>query len=1204
MAYARVLIRLIPLVAALGIACADDGPTGGEAPTDVISDGDVTDVEDDTFHVDPLPQRECTSNTDCFILYPEIEACETLLCDSGKGKCIFGDVQDLSLCEDKDHCTKETICLSGECSGGKDVDCEDGNPCTTDSCDSEIGCSFEPTPAPCEDGDPCTSGDGCQDGSCTSGFNICPCLSDADCAQFDDGDGCNGTLKCNDESLCVVDVSSVVICSGLDDDGCLKSECEPTLGECVTSLLPDGAPCQDDDVCTLSEKCQTGTCGSETALDCEGGTCSLGVCDPALGCQFEALEGPCDDGNACTEEDVCANGECVGTGNDCPCETLSDCAESDDGDLCNGTLDCIEGFCSVSENSAIACDPSENTGCQLAICIPATGECVNTPVNVAQPCDDGDACTLDSVCSDGICQGGAPIECQDENPCTNDLCDPVAGCVHDASEGICDDGDPCTVADSCKEGVCVGFELSGECVFECTTDEECDDGNLCTIDTCSSEFGTCSNAPDLNCMNCAVDGDCDDDNPCTLLICGENNQCTGGPVEAPCSDGTVCTQGDACVEGACLPGTEVSCDDGNPCTTDDCSPTTGCVFNAIPGCDECGAESLEGSCDDGNPCTLDGCNDGICTHLVTFDACEDGDLCTSGDLCIAGICTPGAPLNCEDGNACTANDCESGTGCVSAALDGAECDPGNPCASGGLCVEDLCAPLGGDDACCIIDAHCDDGFACSADACNAGSCANSPMQCTAETSCAIAYCSNGVCAQTPPSTSTVGHPIYTEHFDDGFAQGWTFESSNPNVEWSLTTASAFSGAWSLYLGNPETQSYDFGATEATAKSAPIALPDTAITLRFRRKMAVEEDHCFGDVLYVVIEKIGDDITVITPFMCESTSGLFALEQYDLSAFKGLHIRVWFGFATYDDQENQAAGIHLDNIDLIAFPGEGCCGLDADCNDGDPCTNDACDPILGCTHLVCGPEIPCQDPACSSGCDVENDPSCCATDTDCDDAYACTTDTCVGGGCQHSPIECPATNDPLCAVDFCFQGNCALSGPGALTDGQIIFYEDFDDGTTNGWSFSTNNDDVTWSTSTKQTSSPPLALYAGNPAAQSYDFGTSESIAKTPYISLPNAAITLRFDHWAEVEEDHCNADLLYVVVVSTTPGVPTQVLDPKQCESTDGQFITREYSLDAFAGANVAVWFGFATFDVLENNGEGMYIDEIRLLATPSGPCD
>lgn len=73
------------------------------------------------------------------------------------------------------------------------------------------------------------------------------------------------------------------------------------------------------------------------------------------------------------------------------------------------------------------------------------------------PCDDGNACTLDTICGpDGTCGGGTPRTCDDGNLCTDNLCDPVRACIFPANTEPCDDGDPCTDGDRCADGRCVG----------------------------------------------------------------------------------------------------------------------------------------------------------------------------------------------------------------------------------------------------------------------------------------------------------------------------------------------------------------------------------------------------------------------------------------------------------------------------------------------------------------------------------------------------------------------------------------------------------------------------------------------------------------------------------------------------------------------------------------------------------------------------
>ena len=64
--------------------------------------------------------------------------------------------------------------------------------------------------------------------------------------------------------------------------------------------------------------------------------------------------------------------------------------------------------------------------------------------------------------------------CDDANPCTTDACDPQTGCLHANNPGPCDDGNVCTVNESCIDGSCQPGELP--------TGTPCDDGNACTSD--------------------------------------------------------------------------------------------------------------------------------------------------------------------------------------------------------------------------------------------------------------------------------------------------------------------------------------------------------------------------------------------------------------------------------------------------------------------------------------------------------------------------------------------------------------------------------------------------------------------------------------------------------------------------------------------------------------------------------------------------
>jgi subtilisin family serine protease len=99
--------------------------------------------------------------------------------------------------------------------------------------------------------------------------------------------------------------------------------------------------------------------------------------------------------------------------------------------------------------------------------------------------------------------------------------------------------------------------------------------------------------------------------------------------------------------------------------------------NPCNGIETCGsgvcASGTPLNCDDANPCTADACNPMAgCQHTPVADgtACGEGNACTVGQTCHAGACTAGAPVNCDDGIACTADACVSGRGCVHTIADG------------------------------------------------------------------------------------------------------------------------------------------------------------------------------------------------------------------------------------------------------------------------------------------------------------------------------------------------------------------------------------------------------------------------------------------------------------------------------------------------------------------------------------------------------
>jgi FOG: WD40-like repeat len=121
---------------------------------------------------------------------------------------------------------------------------------------------------------------------------------------------------------------------------------------------------------------------------------------------------------------------------------------------------------------------------------------------------------------------------------------------------------------------------------------------------------------------------------------------------------------------------------------------------------------------------------------------------------------------------------------------------------------------------------------------------------------------------------------------------------------------------------------------------------------------------------------------------------------------------------------------------LCLDGQCLAGAPIDCGDGNPCTIDACDPTLGCTHEAS--TDPCDDgDACTTG-DVCSDGACVGEPIDCDDGNGCTEDTCNPFvGCKHdkAPSGTPCDDgDPCTAADACQAGVCVGLAPTNCDDG--------------------------------------------------------------------------------------------------------------------------------------------------------------------------
>ena len=195
--------------------------------------------------------------------------------------------------------------------------------------------------------------------------------------------------------------------------------------------------CSDGTACTVGDTCAGGACvGTPLACD-DGDPCTAEACDLQLGCVYSeqpdppaclsnaqcvsaADHTPCvGDGDLCTQ-DGCLEGACrVGLN-----QIQRQCA---DADFCNG-----DEFCSAVKGCEpgppLVCDDGESCNGSES-CAPATGCVAGTPAPDGTSCDDGRVCTDGDACTAGSCVA-APLDCNDTDSATTDLCLEPAGCLH------------------------------------------------------------------------------------------------------------------------------------------------------------------------------------------------------------------------------------------------------------------------------------------------------------------------------------------------------------------------------------------------------------------------------------------------------------------------------------------------------------------------------------------------------------------------------------------------------------------------------------------------------------------------------------------------------------------------------------------------------------------------------------------------------
>jgi hypothetical protein len=278
--------------------------------------------------------------------------------------------------------------------------------------------------------------------------------------------------------------------------------------DCTAGLLPSCDPTTHTCISCSDGKLD----GTETALDCGGGTCPTCDGDP---CGQDA-----DCKSATCADNVCCNAACSGSCVACnlpgkagTCSPVAKGVEDSGcggaGKACNGAGTCVIG---VQGKAGALC--SKDTGCYTGACngmcrLPDSAPCAENAECASLRCvaNACAACSVDSDCASKMCStstgrclvpdGGV---CSDDSDCGDNQCDAVRKLCGEPLGGACADDSHCsthyckalsacaacsvaTEATDCASHLCDG---TGSCLL--LPEAPCTGSGQCASNQCSAVF--------------------------------------------------------------------------------------------------------------------------------------------------------------------------------------------------------------------------------------------------------------------------------------------------------------------------------------------------------------------------------------------------------------------------------------------------------------------------------------------------------------------------------------------------------------------------------------------------------------------------------------------------------------------------------------------------------------------------------------------
>jgi len=780
----------------------------------------------------------------------------------------------------------------------------------------------------------------------------------------------------------------------------------------------------------------TGTCTDRSPLECPPGLFDpILTCNQVTSCNRLTCPGPvppCEAGQFCNPE--------VGLCQNLPDPPLSTPCNTDNTlctpEHCNGLGLCVPNGPPVTCPGPVPpCEAGQN-------CNPATGLCVHkTDPPFSTPCTgDTNICTVEHCNGEGscvhlrtVCEETA-FTCNDNNVCTQDICDPALPLAPRPCcryQTIPCPPRPCQRITGCDP--ILGCQYTPDCR---EPGENCcpDDGNPCTDEFCDQLTGLCGRTPD-----CTTDKDCADDLNCTVDIC-ENSCCRHEPL---CE----CECGDRCISDSGVPGICADPDGDRVCTCTtnpdpECEGQTCATFETCtPGSPNCDDNGVCGSTAEGGGLCIDGSTPcaGLADCTTSAD-CPDG-LCFVDSCCVRSVCVPNTqrcqtpseatagkekpPICCADGascddfDACTIDECLEGCcsnvprvcppchrcdrelGCVPDCRAGENCcpDDGNPC------THEFCNDETG--VCgfrpdCFEPSDCEEG---KPDLCTVETCINyccgrellcpkSQGECFKESPCSDPeVCTGdkceGACFFTAAGTTRC------------FAGEFFCDQPECTADADCAPGSACSdtccGLQCLPLcGNPLPASASAESLTNTKSSGDNTSGGNGNGVA--PNCCANGESC-DDHNACTVDECLDGCCEHRPFICppRPCHRIVGCDPSDGCLYE---------FDCREPGKNCCPGDNNPCTHEFCDQATGQCGKDhdcltpSDCNDGLHCTVDICRADSCCDYR------PLCIPTAGIPSLLTQLPVCCADGASCDDGNACTDDACVQGCCVHTPHVCP------------------------------------------------------------------------------------------------------------------------------------------------------------------------------------------------------